>query len=438
MEEQFLELRKYTLFINSLCVFSNLKKDKVIKKYKKLLIYLSNDNIVFDECISIYNDFVFELMNRVDNTCLKKYIIDEVLSDDNAFTRMIDNNLNNSIILNQVKYELKCLEYISNITSYNIKKFIKEKGELTYLEKDILASLISIEDSVAILDTNYNHYDMLKFKILSENNLGESLESIIEFYKKYGTGIFAKYKVFVWEKENNYNQLKGIKSPDPIKLKQLAGYGEQKKIIIENTEQFLNGYKANNILLYGQRGTGKSATVKAIANEYYDKGLRLVEVDKEMLVDFTKIIRILENKNMKFIIFVDDLVFEEGDETYSALKRILEGRVECKSNNIIIYATTNRKHLVKETFTERDNEVHAIDSIEEKLSLCDRFGITVSFYSPNQNEYLEIVDSIAKERKLNVNFNELHSEALKWVRWNNVRSPRTANQFVNWFEAKKN
>eukprot|EP00831_Metopus_contortus_P019334 TRINITY_DN18363_c0_g1_i1.p2 TRINITY_DN18363_c0_g1~~TRINITY_DN18363_c0_g1_i1.p2 ORF type:complete len:180 (+),score=26.70 TRINITY_DN18363_c0_g1_i1:197-736(+) len=158
--------------------------------------------------------------------------------------------------------------------------------------------------------------------------------------------------------------------------------------------------------------------------------------DKDKLTDFIKIIDILKDKNLKFIIFVDDLVFQEGESSYTALKTILEGGIESTCNNIIIYATTNRRHLVKETFDERENDVHTSDTIEEKLSLADRFGITVSFYSPDQKEYLAIVKSLVKAKNIDVDDEYLRLEALKWIRYNNARSPRTAQQFVNNLEGR--
>ena len=241
----------------------------------------------------------------------------------------------------------------------------------------------------------------------------------------------------MWERFENEEEghLREVIEPDPITLKELVGYELQKKDIIRNTEQFLKGIPANNLLLYGSRGTGKSSTVKAILNEYYSDGLRLIEVDKEQLGDFTRIIRLLKNKKQKFIIFVDDLVFAENEQSYSALKTILEGRVENRPDNIIIYATTNRRHLVKEKFSDRD-DVHSKDTKEEQLSLADRFGMTISFYAPNQNEFLEIVDGIVEAKNIKVDKEYLHSEALKWEKWNNGRSPRSARQFINWLQGE--
>lgn len=435
MCKNFEQIKKANIMINSLCVFTQLKNDCVIKKYKDLLECLSKNEISVGEGVSLYNDFVYELLNKSMNTSLKKYIIDKVFLDSNPFTSMIDrNDLANKNVINQVGYELKVLQYICNIETSTFKQVILDKTRVMNYEEDIVKNLIDLEDNLNNCDPE-KAIDRLKMKIIMSEDWGECLNDIIDFYAQYGTGEFGEYRAFVWEHEDNNTYLRGVQSPDPVRLKDLVGYEDQKETIIDNTLQFLNGHPANNLLLYGSRGTGKSSTVKAIINEYYHKGLRLIEVDKERLVDFTKIIRVLKDKNLKFIIFVDDLVFEEGEASYSALKTILEGGVENRSSNILIYATTNRRHLVKETFSERENDdVHAQDAIEEKLSLADRFGITVSFYSPDQKEYLKIIDGIVDARGLEVDKEYLHAEALKWVRWHNARSPRTAKQFINWLE----
>ena len=423
--------------IDSLCIYNNLKEDCVLNKYRHLLEYLNGEKIDLGKAIHYYNDFVYELLDKSNGNSLKKYIIDKIFLDNNSFTKMIDiNDFSNEYIINQVKYELKALEYICSINSADLKEIMIYKTKAIDFEDEIIRNLMDFEVDANKEYNSYKAIDKLKLSILNCDGWGESLENIIEFYKQYGTGIFGEYRAFVWENRDGDCYLRGIEAPDPVRLEELVGYEHQKKKIIENTKQFLSGYNANNLLLYGQRGTGKSSTVKAIINEYYKEGLRLIEVDKDKLVDFTKIIKILKNKNLKFIIFVDDLVFSEGDASYSALKTILEGGVENSPNNILIYATTNRKHLIKETFSERGDEIHSMDSVEEKLSLSDRFGITVSFYSPDQKEYLAIIDGLAEARNLDVDMEYLHGEALKWTRQQASSSPRTAKQFMNWFEGK--
>ncbi len=434
MDTYFEQIKRAHIMIDSLCIFKKLKDDNVLIKYKALLKYLRYDDISVSEGITFYNEFVYELLEESNETNFKKYIIDKIFLDNNAFTKMIDcNDLSQKNIVNQVSFELEALQYICSIECKTIKDLILYKTKGIDFEEGIIKNLIEW-DSKKGIDDSEKSIDKLKKKIIDSNKWSECLEDIIEFYKKFGTVEFGEYRAFVWERDGGKAYLRGVKHPDPVKLSQLVGYEDQKKIIINNTLQFLNGHPANNLLLYGSRGTGKSSTVKAIINEYYDKGLRLIEVDKDRLTDFTKIIEVLKDKNLKFIIFVDDLVFQDGEASYSALKTILEGGIESNTNNIIIYATTNRKHLVKETFEERNNDIHASDTVEEKLSLSDRFGITVSFYSPDQKEYLAIVESLVKERNIEVDPEYLRAEALKWVRFYNGRSPRTAKQFVNYLE----
>lgn len=438
MNTEFEKIKRSGVMINSLCIFKNIKENKVLKNYSLLLRYLNKKEMAVEKAIVLYNDFVYELLNTNNITSFRKYIINLMFLDNNSLTNIIDNNtLERKHIITQVKYELRVLQYISSIKTHEFKDYIIAKGKAKDFEIDIVNSLINFEVTYDEICDSNKAIDELKLKLLNSDDWSSIIDDIIDFYKKYGTGIFGEYRAFVWEHEEDTTYLRGVESPDPVKLKDLAGYEDQKEVIINNTKQFLNGYPANNILLYGARGTGKSSTVKAVINEYYTEGLRLIEVDKDKLVDFTKIIKILRNKNLKFIIFVDDLVFEEGESSYSALKTILEGGIENRSSNILIYATTNRKHLVKETFSERaGDDVHAHEAIEEKLSLADRFGITVSFYSPDQKEYLKVIDSIAEARALEVNIDYLHAEALKWVRWYNARSPRTAVQFINWLEGE--
>lgn len=438
MDEYFEQIKRAYIMTNSLCIFKKLKDDTVLIKYKELLKYLNYDDISVSDSIILYNEFVYELLEKSNCTDFKKYVIDKMFLDNNAFTKMIDlNDISQKNVIDQVSFELEALQYICNIECRIIKEAILYKTKGIDFEEIIIKNLIEWNVEKTIINSE-KAIDNLKKKIIDSDKWSECLKDIIEFYKQFGTGEFGEYRAFVWERDGSRAYLRGVKHPDPVRLSQLVGYEDQKKIIINNTLQFLNGHPSNNLLLYGSRGTGKSSTVKAVINEYYDRGLRLIEVDKDKLTDFTKIIEVLKDKNLKFIIFVDDLVFQDGESSYSALKTILEGGIESNANNIIIYATTNRKHLVKETFEERNNDIHASDTIEEKLSLSDRFGITVSFYSPDQKEYLAIVERLVKERNIDVDPEYLRAEALKWVRFYNGRSPRTAKQFVNYLEGSMN
>jgi predicted AAA+ superfamily ATPase len=263
---------------------------------------------------------------------------------------------------------------------------------------------------------------------------GALASALAEHYRARGVGRFAEFRAFRWVRSANGGHLAPIVRVDPISFDDLIGYAEQRQIIRRNTEHFLAGQPANNLLLYGERGTGKSSTVKALLNAYADHGLRLAEVAKSALGDFTDIVGALAARPERFVIFIDDLSFDENETGYTELKAILEGGVEVRPENVILYATSNRRHLVLERFGDRampDDEIHAQDTLQEKLSLADRFGVTVIFLAPDQRQYLDIVSGLARRRNLPIDDATLHRRALQWATWNNGRSGRTARQFVD-------
>jgi predicted AAA+ superfamily ATPase len=261
------------------------------------------------------------------------------------------------------------------------------------------------------------------------------LEALAAYYHSAGSGIFGKYGAFRWVRR--YKCLEGIEEPDPVRLEELIGYQAQRQEVLANTEKFLAGLPANNILLYGDRGTGKSSTVKALLNRYRTRGLRLIEVPKSALVDYPLIIKELRGKPQRFIIFVDDLSFEDSEIEYKELKAVLEGGLEVRPANVLIYATSNRRHLVREHFSDRgipgdgDGDLRAGDTVQEKLSLADRFGIMVLFAMPDRSLYLDIVRGLAQQRGIDIPASELEKKALLWESWHNGRSGRTARQFID-------
>jgi predicted AAA+ superfamily ATPase len=280
----------------------------------------------------------------------------------------------------------------------------------------------------------------------------DSLKGFIQFLRQNGAGDFARRNAFVWQN----GELRAAASIDPVRLKDLSGYEGARKIVVDNTMRFLAGAEANNILLYGDRGTGKSATIKAVCNEFPGQGLRVIEVMKDSLAELPLLLNdfISSSPKLKFIIFIDDLSFENAGAEFTALKALLEGGIEERPSNVVVYATSNRRHLVKEKFSDRpagggigvgsEADVRAEDSMQEQLSLADRFGVTVVFGAPTQDEYLKIARFIAEERGvLNVlttsdaEIGEFERDALRWEKWYNGRSPRTAKQFVLWLEAHR-
>ncbi len=271
-------------------------------------------------------------------------------------------------------------------------------------------------------------YDMLYNAMDQDISAEDFLNILIKYYETYGCGEFCLYPAFKWSAKKG---LVGISKCDPIKLDNLIGCDYQKNAIIKNTENFLQGKQANNALLFGDSGTGKSSMVKAILNEYYDKGLRMIELSKADFSAFNEIVPRLRKRGLCFIIFLDDLSFEEFEIEYKYMKALIEGGIEVKPQNVIIYATSNRRHLIRETWDERQGQdVNINDTRQEKLSLADRFGLSLTFTSPMQNGYLEIVKSLAKEYEIKLDENTLREKAIQWELSHGGRSGRVAKQFI--------
>lgn len=259
---------------------------------------------------------------------------------------------------------------------------------------------------------------------------------ITGFYQKYGVGKFGLNKAFRISPDEEYGILSPITTTGDMTLDDLVGYEEQKKKLMENTEAFVAGRKANNVLLFGDAGTGKSTSIKAILNQYYSRGLRMIEVYKHQFKDLSKVISEIKNRNYRFIIYMDDLSFEEFEIEYKYLKAVIEGGLETKPDNVLIYATSNRRHLIRETWSDRSDmsqdELHRSDTMQEKLSLVARFGVSIGYYKPSQKEYFNIVTTLAKKYpEITLSDEELRAEANKWELSHGGISGRTAQQFIN-------
>ena len=258
---------------------------------------------------------------------------------------------------------------------------------------------------------------------------------------KHGFGLYAKSKMFHMELSNanrNGFVLEPVRYPDTVQLSDLIGYERQRTQVIENTRALLAGQKAANVLLYGDAGTGKSATVKAVANAYADEGLRLIELTKEELHLLPKLLDELAANPLKFILFIDDLSFQDNDDNFSALKAVLEGSISARSHNTVIYATSNRRHIVRETFSQRaGDEIHRNDTMQETISLSERFGIRILYDKPNKQLYLDIVKGLADQYGLSMTEDELELEAERFATRRSGRSARAARQFVEQLCAAK-
>lgn len=266
----------------------------------------------------------------------------------------------------------------------------------------------------------------------------EFFECVTSFYKDYGVGMFGLNKAFrIRSGEGNQIIFQPINNMDKVMLNDLIGYEIQKKKLVDNTRAFVEGKKANNVLLFGDSGTGKSTSIKAIVNEFYDRGLRMIEIYKHQFKDLSNVIAQIKNRNYKFIIYMDDLSFEEFEIEYKFLKAVIEGGVETKPENILIYATSNRRHLIKETWKDRndveeENGMHRSDTMEEKLSLVNRFGVTINYSKPTQKEYFHIAAELARRAGVTMPEEEICREANKWELSHGGISGRTAQQFANY------
>jgi len=280
----------------------------------------------------------------------------------------------------------------------------------------------------------------LAVKLAGDRTPEEMKDTLTEFYRDYGVGRFGLHKAFRVVRKKGGAQIVPIQNIAHVHLDDLVGYEIAKKKLIENTEAFVEGRKANNCLLFGDAGTGKSSSIKAIANEYYDAGLRIIEVYKHQFQDLNDVITQIKNRNYRFIIYMDDLSFEDFETEYKYLKAVIEGGLEKKPENVLIYATSNRRHIIREKFSDKEDrrdDLHSSDTVQEKLSLASRFGVTIFFASPDKKEFQNIVRVLAGRYGIAMPQEELLLEANKWELSHGGLSGRTAQQFIDYLLGKK-
>ena len=305
-----------------------------------------------------------------------------------------------------------------------------------------------------------NYKAIVKKELMYNKNVSEKVQALSErleqaadekeffdivtgFYKDYGVGMFGLNKAFrIQDRTDGEIHFLPINNMDKVMLDDLVGYEIQKQKLVDNTKAFVEGRPANNVLLFGDSGTGKSTSIKAIVNEYYDQGLRMIEIYKHQFKDLSNVIAAIKNRKYRFIIYMDDLSFEEFEIEYKFLKAVIEGGVETKPENILIYATSNRRHLIKENWSDRNDVeqsdgMHRSDTMEEKLSLVHRFGVTISYSKPTQKEYFNIVTQLAHRLNIPMTDEELCAEANKWELSHGGISGRTAQQFINYIAGKQ-
>ncbi len=362
------------------------------------------------------------------------YLLLQVLRADNPFTQQIQRRSIDQLpqaLVAAVQHDLRVLQQIYQCDVQQVAAWVQSTAEL-----ETLPIVWKLEHS-----NQPTVQELAKVPLWQQfkraSDWGSLLPELADFYRKFGSGPFAIYQAFRWQA----GELQGVAYPDPIQLDALVGYESQKATLQQNTAALLAGYPALHVLLYGSRGTGKSSLVKALLSAYGDQGLRLVEVNKADLRDLPTIVDRLRDVPQKFIVFVDDLSFEEDDDAYKALKVVLEGNITARPQNVVVYATSNRRHLIREFFDDRPrprdaDEIHHWDTVQEKLSFSDRFGLTVTFEPANQETYLEIVHHLAEQSTIALDPQTLEFRALQWATRHNGRSGRTARQFIDFLMAE--
>ena len=432
------------------------------KQLSQLLMYgdLDQDGILYQlgEIFHRYDKGDYDRMELVRdiNTQIKHLL--KVATDYGFDDNLWHNYLTFFLMMSENPFSMTCekvgaSEGTVNLLVENDFRIFKSLFDYDFskIEKDLgidCFSRISNYHAISKKDLMYNKNVSEKVRALSkklENTTTEQefFDVVTGFYKDYGVGMFGLNKAFRIEENPAGGVIfRPINNMDQVMLDDLVGYEIQKKKLVDNTEAFVQGRKANNCLLFGDNGTGKSTSIKAIVNQYYDQGLRMIEIYKHQFKDLSRVIADIKNRNYRFIIYMDDLSFEEFEIEYKFLKAVIEGGVETKPENILIYATSNRRHLIKESWNDRndmehENDRHHSDTVEEKLSLVNRFGVTINYSKPTQKEYFDIVLNLARKQGITMSDDELRAEANKWELSHGGISGRTAQQFVNYLASQE-
>lgn len=422
-------IQKTLSALSGLVIYSSLKKDPLLAGLRDLLLAITDLEqqegflpsphaqaepktarlcLWADHYTQIYSLLMQNNLASVPD--LGEYVLSLVQNDDNAFTRAASGR-NAETGLTMDPHMRQCvlgdLERILAVSAFPSR---------------IITSILSPLNSILFPEWRHD---------ASGRTAADLYDSLISYHREKSFGSFAMYHAFLWKN----HRLEPVAKPDPIRLDQMFSYSYEIAQVRENTIRLLRRRRAENLLLFGARGTGKSSTVKAMANTYKEQGLRLIEVDKDDLLtiaDLLSYLSELSDVRLSFIIFLDDLTFAEDDSRYTILKTLLEGGIKTRPENVAIYATSNRRHIVAE---KESNEMYANDAQDEKLSLSDRFGISIRFASPNQQVYLDIVYGILTDRHVPFDREIVAQKALTWAMRENGRSPRTARQFADYYES---
>lgn len=441
---------KYVIILKVEAITIDKREVKVIMKAPKLYVYR---DIEKDFIFNRMKDFAFDVMglDNIDEDSIElvghilefserlgfkgnlwqNYLTYMIVNSENSFSLAserrgyMDGSINEismndiAVFIRMYGMDLQEFDYKYNTNLSMISSYVNNNEDKVYYNKRIRDSIIALSDRLSGIT------DEREFQFV-----------LCDFYREHGVGKLGLFKAFrVNHSEDNSVNINPVVSVEHIYLNDLIGYDIQKKKLVDNTEAFIMGKKANNVLLFGDSGTGKSSSIKAILNEYYDRGLRMIEIYKHQFKDLSAVINLIKDRNYKFIIFMDDLSFEEFEIEYKYLKAVIEGGLEKRPDNVLIYATSNRRHLVREKFSdkeERDDDLHSRDTVQEKLSLSARFGVSIYYGSPDKKLFNEIIKGLAKKNNINMDEEKLLAEANKWEVSHGGLSGRNASQFINY------
>ncbi len=422
--------------LSKLVVYKDLGHDSIVSRLADIVYRVEQTEYEIDEALEELSSLTHEFLQMAteygyDGNLWHNHLAYLIANSETPFAHVCE--MNGAPVGSVTILAKHDLQLISKLFNYDFKKL--SDGLSTNIP-GILCSYSSVHKD----KKTYNHrvssaVRELADKLRTVSDAPDKMFDVVtDFYKCHGVGLLGLNAAFRLNNTGTFclNPITNIKE---VEFADIIGYEAQKSLLIENTKAFVEGRPANNVLLYGDAGTGKSTSIKAVLNEFYPQGLRMIEIYKHQFSQLPELISMIKNRNYRFIIYMDDLSFEEFEIEYKYLKAVIEGGLENKPENVLIYATSNRRHLIRETWSDRsdmDDELHRSDTMQEKLSLVARFGLSIGFYAPGQNDYYTIVRGLAaRHPEITLTQNELLQKASAWELSHGGRSGRTAEQFIN-------